>query len=76
VLTHLEGLNSFFEACYLVYDIENPAVNEAVQNLQASISTASQDGVLLLRCQNERIERIRLVKKAAELTVGDLSSTT
>ena len=71
-LTRSQGLNSFFEACYLVYDIDNPAINHAVQNLRSSVSWTHQDDELVSRCQEKRIERVLLLKEAAQLTVCGL----
>jgi proteasome activator subunit 4 len=70
-LTLSEGLSSFIEACYLVYDIENPAINPAVQNLLSSIASADRDDILISRCRDKRIERVRLLKEALQLTVCD-----
>lgn len=67
------GLNSFVEPCNLVYDVPNPAMDEALVNLKKILVFGTSDNGLTDRCRNQRIERVRLNDEAIEEIVSHLN---
>ncbi|EDR15426.1 uncharacterized protein LACBIDRAFT_301740 [Laccaria bicolor S238N-H82] len=74
-------LNSFVEPCNLMYDVPNPAMDEALVNLKRILVFGTSENGLTARCRNQRIERVRLNDEAIEeinesvLNIGNSSQT-
>ncbi|KAG1755021.1 uncharacterized protein EDB91DRAFT_1096855 [Suillus paluster] len=56
-------LGSFSEPCYLIYDIENTALNEALLALKRCLSFNKTEDSITLRAREKRIERVRLMNE-------------
>ncbi|EPQ60969.1 hypothetical protein GLOTRDRAFT_135553 [Gloeophyllum trabeum ATCC 11539] len=65
----LDGcLNSFVEPCFLIYRIENKALDRALRQLEGILPSHGQNDSLVSRCKDKRVERIRMANKAIEAT--------
>ena len=67
------GLGSFVEPCYVVYDIENPRLSQAVAEIRRLIPLPSE-GAVVQRCREQRIKRVGLWDEATEETVSPIHS--
>ena len=65
----LEGLGSFVEPCYVVYDIDNPGVSRAIAGVRACIPQVPSDDIVK-KCTAQRQLRVRLWNDAVQETVG------
>ena len=65
-----KGLNSFIEPCYVIYDICSPDLDRAATELKKIIA-APEDTQIVVRCQQKRIERIKLMNSANRELVRD-----
>ncbi|KAI0961190.1 hypothetical protein AcV7_000358 [Taiwanofungus camphoratus] len=65
-------LNTFAEPCYIVYEIENPGVQQALATLKACLGPDQKSGLLVARCQAQRIERLKLANKAIALLIDSI----
>ncbi|KAI0076264.1 hypothetical protein K474DRAFT_1757648 [Panus rudis PR-1116 ss-1] len=75
------ALSSFIEPCYVVYDVENPALSRAAEELRAVLPSVIDDTWIVTKALNKRIERVSLWNKGvaktidAILHVGESSNT-
>ena len=58
-----QGLNSFIEPCYAIYDIHSPGLDNAAAELKKTVAIPEDKGVVSL-CRQKRIERIELMNTA------------
>jgi len=58
-----QGLNSFIEPCYSIYDIHSPDLDRAAAELKATV-TIPEDNHVVVRCRQKRIDRIKLMNSA------------
>ena len=58
-----QGLNSFIEPCYSIYDIHSPDLDRATAELKATIDVPG-DNQIVVRCRQKRIDRIELMNSA------------
>ena len=58
-----EGLNSFIEPCYSIYDINSPDLDRAAAELKGII-TIPEDNQVVVRCRQKRVDRIKLMNSA------------
>ena len=58
-----EGLNSFIEPCYSIYDINSPDLDRAAAELKATIAI-QEDNQVVVRCRQKRVDRIKLMNSA------------
>jgi len=63
IIDIFEGLNSFIEPCYAIYDIHSPDLDRAAAELKATI-TIPEDIQVVVRCRQKRIDRIKLMNVA------------
>lgn len=56
--------------CYLVYEIDNPAIKRALLALRHSVSDGFEGDDLMLRCQAQRVERVKGLNAAIGNTVS------
>jgi proteasome activator subunit 4 len=56
-------LASFSEPCYLIYDIKNTALDEALLALKSCLSFNKSEDCITLRAREKRIERVRLMNE-------------
>ncbi|KAH7923993.1 hypothetical protein BV22DRAFT_1196262 [Leucogyrophana mollusca] len=64
------GLQSFLEPCYLVYEVENDGIAQALDALKVCIHSGKDYNDVMLRARAKRIERIQLMNKAIEATTA------
>lgn len=66
------GLRSLGEPCLLVYSIGSPSLEQATANLMALLpaSANASETDLVLRCRDNRIERVGIMDEALKLTVS------
>ena len=65
-----EGLNSFIEPCYAIYDIHSPDLDRAAAELNKIIAIP-EDTQVVVRCRQKRIERVKLMNSANRELVRD-----
>ncbi|EGN99641.1 hypothetical protein SERLA73DRAFT_159863 [Serpula lacrymans var. lacrymans S7.3] len=63
------SLQSFLEPCFLVYDVENPALDKSLSDLQACLTSTEHDKDITRRAREKRIERVNLMNQAIDATV-------
>ena len=65
-----KGLNSFIEPCYAIYEIYTPDLDRAAAELKETIAIP-EDTQVVVRCQQKRIERVKLMNAANRELVRD-----
>ena len=65
-----EGLNSFSEPCYAIYDIQSPGLDHVVAGLKKTIDIP-EDTQVVVRTRQKRVERIKLMNTANRELVRD-----
>jgi len=68
-----QGLSHFLEPCYLVYDVETPALDEASLSLKKCLSLKMSEDSITSRAREKRIERVRLMNDECVRTVGNIT---
>ncbi|GLB36425.1 putative protein with domain of unknown function (DUF3437) [Lyophyllum shimeji] len=65
-------LSSFLEPCYLVYEIPTPRVDKVLGQLKADLDIGNHpdDGSLVMKCRNKRIERVQKCSNAVQHTIA------
>ncbi|KAG1826229.1 uncharacterized protein BJ212DRAFT_1444172 [Suillus subaureus] len=61
----LRGLANFSEPCYLIYDIKNTALDEALHALKSCLSFNESENSITLQAREKRIERTKAVLEIA-----------
>ncbi|KDQ54765.1 hypothetical protein JAAARDRAFT_71570 [Jaapia argillacea MUCL 33604] len=61
-------LNSFVEPCFLIYVIENPALNAVLDDMKVALQCGDADVNLVSRCREMRLKRNELMNKAIKDT--------
>ncbi|KAG1867785.1 hypothetical protein DFJ58DRAFT_859984 [Suillus subalutaceus] len=56
-------LANFSEPCYLIYDVENTALDEALLALKSRLSFNKSEDSITLQAREKRIERVRLMNE-------------
>lgn len=69
------ALNSFVEPCFLVYGIEAPLLDKAIQRFKASLPFGPEDQKVVARCAEQRVQRNSLQSNGAKATVCTSSSS-
>lgn len=64
------GLNSFVEPNFVIYSIDNLAVELALNGLKELLPITPADQQLMSRCAAQRKQRINLMNEALDQTVG------
>ncbi|KAF8168284.1 hypothetical protein B0H34DRAFT_792908 [Crassisporium funariophilum] len=74
-------LNNFVEPCNLIYDIDNAAVDVAVEDLRSLLSYSPKEDAVTLRAREKRIYRVQLYDESVKtanrniLEIGSSSRT-
>lgn len=63
------ALNSFVEPCFLVYGIEAPLLDKAIERFKASLPFGQEDQAVVARCAEQRVRRNSLQSNGANATV-------
>jgi proteasome activator subunit 4 len=68
-LTTVTGLNSFVEPNFLVYEVHYPLLDKALAKFQSMLSFGAEEKLLVMRCREGRMSRIRLSEEGVRETV-------
>lgn len=63
------GLNCFVEPDFHVYDVHYPRLDRALANFQSMLSFGVEEELLVMRCREGRMSRIRLSEEGVRETV-------
>jgi proteasome activator subunit 4 len=67
--TTVTGLNSFVEPNFLVYEVHCPLLDRALAKFQSMLSFGVEEKLLVTRCREGRMSRIRLSEERVRETV-------
>ncbi|KZT06355.1 uncharacterized protein LAESUDRAFT_653878 [Laetiporus sulphureus 93-53] len=65
-------LNGFNEPCFVVYDIENTGLRQAIADMKAVLAASHDDSAMVERCRDQRISRLSLANDAIADTTNAL----
>ncbi|KAI0001825.1 hypothetical protein BJV77DRAFT_16959 [Russula vinacea] len=64
------GINSFVEPNFLVYEVHYPCIDRALANFRANLPFSAEEELLVHRCREKRISRIQLCEEQVQETTS------